>query len=89
MINNLGPLTRAPHEAILAGKGQARQLDRDILAKLARRPMTVMQLASATLRGRTTIDAALLRMEAAGKVQRSHGANTGNTPAVWSLVEQR
>lgn len=42
--------------------------------------------AAAPLFARTTIDAALLRLESAGKAQRDHG-HQGNTPAVWSLVE--
>ncbi len=70
----------------LAAKDAARQLDRDLLARLTRRPMTTVALASATFRGRSTVLRALRRLEAAGQVQTTERAAQTDR-AVWSLVE--
>lgn len=85
MLNAVPAKLQAGH---LARKEGVRRTERDIVARLARRPMTVNQLASALLLGRSSIEVALRKLEAAGRARRSHNARGGHhaTPPLWSLV---
>lgn len=88
------PLNKVParfQKGHLATKDSIRRLEVDLLRRLARHPTTANDLASATLRGRVSIENALRRLEAAGKVQRTRGKAMGRgkgwAPTIWSVKE--